>query len=239
MKNSIEAVIFDMDGLMLDTERISQMAWQKAGTDLNIELPISLSRQVIGLVMSDIKVLFKDRLGADFPLDRFLKRANKHYHRMLREEPVPVKPGVFDLLDYLEEWDIPTGVATSTGKKLARQKLSSAGLLDRFRFIVAGDEVEKGKPEPEIFLRVAELLSVAPAKCLVLEDSEMGIRGAHAAGMTVYMIPDLIEPTDAIRHLAHGIFESLQVLLEQFRGGGPDGPDFMFPPVTAVEDSPI
>ena len=231
-----------MDGLMLDTERISQLAWQTAGRELGVEIPPSLSLEVIGLVLRDIKSLFSTRLGEKFPIEAFIQNANIHYNKLLREKPIPVKKGLFELLDYLESRDIPKGVATSTSKYLARLKMDSTGLLsDRFNCIVAGDEVDNGKPAPDIFLRTAEMLGVDPDQCLVLEDSEMGIRGACAAGMKVIMIPDLIQPSDELRKLAHGVFDSLQSFLELLReekekkilSASP------FTPASAAEDSLI
>ncbi len=233
MKNSIEAVIFDMDGLMLDTEPISQLAWQIAGRELGFAIPPSLSLQAIGRNSKGIKTLFRAKLEETFPIDLFLERANIHYCEMLREKPAPVKPGVFEMLDYLEVEGIPSGVGTSTRRTLAEHKLDSTGLAERFEFVVAGDEVENGKPAPDIFLRVAELLQTEPEKCLVLEDSEMGVRAAIAAGMTVFMIPDLIVPTPEIERMAHGIFESLSVLVEEMRNGKVNLP------YVAVEDSTI
>ncbi len=233
MMSSIEAVIFDMDGLLLDTEPISQLAWQMAGRELGLVIPPSISLQAIGRNAKGIKTLFRAKLEETFPIELFLEKANIYYGEMLREKPAPVKPGVFELLDYLEMEAIARGVGTSTRRELAEHKLASTGLAERFEFVVAGDEVENGKPAPDIFLRVAELLSIAPEKCLVLEDSEMGVRAAIAAGMIVFMIPDLIEPTPEIRRMADGIYESLPVLLEEIRNGKVNLAD------VAVEDSTI
>ncbi len=231
--NSITAVIFDMDGLLLDTEPISQLAWQRAGKELGFEIPTSLSLQAIGRTAKDIKALFRSKLDESFPIDSFLDKASFHYREMLREKPAPVKPGVFELLNYLEMEGIPKGVATSTRRDLAEHKLISTGLAERFQFVVAGNEVDRGKPAPDIFLRVAELLQTAPKNCLVLEDSLMGVHGAVAAEMTVFMIPDLIAPTDEIRRIAHGIYGSLLVLREEFERGN------ITLAGVAVGDSPI
>ncbi len=239
MMNAFKAVIFDMDGLMLDTETISQLAWQTAGRELSVDIPTSLSLQMIGLASKDIKALFRSRMGDEFPVESFINNANIHYHRLLREKPIPVKTGLIDLLDYLENQGIPKGVATSTSRDLAELKLESADLSGRFDCIVTGDEVDNGKPAPDIFLRTAQMLGVNPDECLVLEDSAMGIRGASAAGMKVIMIPDLIQPSYELRSLAYGVFDSLKEVLEKFRNGESKLPDLSFTPPVSAEDSPM
>ena len=215
--HTIEAVIFDMDGLMFDTERLSQESWRLAGNDLGLVVPTSVTLRVIGHVIGDIRVILREEMGPYFPVKAMLSRANEHYQRLIEEKPFPIKPGLIELLDFLEAMGLKTAVATSSHSTNAEKKLRAGGVRGRFPTVVSGDQVANGKPAPDIFLEAARRQGVDPSKCIVLEDSEMGIRGACAAGMRAIMVPDLIMPNDEMRHLTTDIFPSLVDFLVQFR----------------------
>ncbi|MEM7134059.1 MAG: HAD family phosphatase [Chloroflexota bacterium] len=205
----IHAVIFDMDGLMLDTERIAQEAWQQAGQEWGFELPDEIYLQAVGRTAKDTGMIFRSAFGPDFPFDAMYDRKQALLHQAIEEGNVPTKPGLFELLDFLEERQMPKAVATSTARPVALTKLTKTKLLGHFPVIVCGNEVAIGKPAPDIFLVAAEQLGANPATTLVLEDSVAGIKAAHAAGMIPVNIPDLKEPSDEVRALAYRILSNL------------------------------
>lgn len=206
----ITAILFDMDGLMIDTERMAQRAWQRAGAEFGFTLPDELYLQAVGRTAKATEALFRTGLGADFPFEAVYARKQHYLYTAIEEEGIPTKPGLGELLDLVDQQGIAKAVATSTARALAIKKLTAARLLNRFDTMVCGDEVAQGKPAPDIFLAAAAKLGVAPAHCLVLEDSSAGIQAAHAAGMRAVWVPDLIQPSPAITSLAFCVLPDLQ-----------------------------
>lgn len=206
---TIEAVIFDMDGLMLDTERIAQEMWQQAGREWGFDIPSSVYLEAVGRTAADTGIIFRKEFGQNFPFEAMYRRKQELLHAAIADGCIPVKVGVFELLDLLERRQIPKAVATSTARSLACLKLRSAGLMDRFSVIVCGDEVTHGKPAPDIFLAAAEKLGVAPSVTLVLEDSEAGTKAAFRAGMIPLIVPDLKAPSEEVKRLAYRVVDSL------------------------------
>lgn len=215
----IRAIIFDMDGLMLDTERIAQQAWQQAGTDLGYTLPDEIYRQAIGRTAQATEQIFRAYLGNNSPFDEIYQRKQQYYHEAIEAGRIPRKAGLSALLDLVDELGLSKAVATSTARPLAIQKLRVTDLLGRFPDLVCGDEVANGKPAPDIFLAAAAKLEMSPSYCLVLEDSPAGVRAAHAAGMIPIHVPDLIAPSAEIRQLAYCVVDDLfavQALVEEW-----------------------
>ena len=212
-----EAVIFDMDGLLLDTESIGRRAWEQAGRDLGVSVPDDFYEKLIGRTQKDAWQIVRDWLGEDFPTAPYMARANAHYHQWLHEEAPPLKQGVLPLLEFLDELEKPLALATSTSANLTERNLRRTDLARFFRVVVTGDRVARGKPEPDIYLKAAEELGVDPSRCLALEDSVYGVRAAHAARMHVFMVPDQIAPTPAIRAIATEVFPSLREVLQHLR----------------------
>jgi HAD superfamily hydrolase (TIGR01509 family) len=147
-------------------------------------------------------------LGADFPFRQLYERKQAYVDTMI-EQGIPTKPGLLPLLDFIESQSLPKAVATSTARLRATQKLTLTHLLHRFEASVCGDEIPNGKPAPDIFLTAAQKLATPHAQCLVFEDSEAGIRAAHAADMVPIMVPDLKQPAAEIKPLAYQILTSL------------------------------
>ena len=203
------AIIFDMDGLMLDTERIGRLAWQRAAAEWGYTLPDDLYLAVVGRTVRDTQEVFRRAFEPDFPFEAMYQRKQQHVEAYIAEHGLPLKAGLLELLDLVERLSLPKTVATSTARPQALKKLALTGLLDRFEIIVCGNEIPNGKPAPDIFLAAAERLRQPAQYCLVLEDSEAGIRGAHAAGMTSVMVPDLKPPTPEIAALAYQVLPSL------------------------------
>lgn len=206
---SPSAIIFDMDGLMVDTEAMAIDAWQEAARAEQVEISRALCIGMIGLNQRDSEQLLFDTLGPAFPLERVRDRFLQGLRERLDAGRIDIKPGLCDLLDYLESNQIPKAVATSSGSAEAAKKLRAVGVLHRFPIIVTAERVTRGKPAPDLFLLAASELGVAPALCTVLEDSEAGIRAAHAAGMRPLMIPDIKPPSATVASLAAKIFPTL------------------------------
>ena len=205
----IEAVIFDMDGLMLDTERMARPAWFRAMEEFGATLSDEQYLRIVGRNSVDSRKILKEILGADFPQEDCRNRMREIYYADIAENGIPIKPGLTELLDFLEAESIKIAVATSTAREFTIPKLELTGLDSYFKIIVSGDDIENGKPAPDIFLMAAKLLETFPERCVVLEDSFSGIRAAHAAKMIPIMVPDLAQPTDEIRALAHAVVPSL------------------------------
>ena len=215
-----EAVIFDMDGLMLDTEGPALRAWESAARAFGREFDLELCRQMIGRNFGDCVALIRARHGSDYPVDQLTSAWVADYDAIVAAEGISLKPGLDDILDLLDERGIATAVATSTRRERARVKLDRVGLLHRFAALVGGDEVARGKPAPDIFIAAAERLGVAARECIVLEDSEPGIIAAAAAGMTPVMVPDLHPPSAELLLLAPLVVSSLSDVAAHLRAIG-------------------
>ncbi|HTA45833.1 MAG TPA: HAD family phosphatase [Bryobacteraceae bacterium] len=213
----IEAVIFDMDGLMLDTEPFYRAAWQRAARECGYEISDELWFDFVGRTRAGGEDLMVQLFGAGFPLEAF-RAASLRTEKAVFAEAVPAKkPGLDRLLGFLDLRGLPCAVATSTDRNRATEHLSSHRLLDRFNVMATGDEVEHGKPAPDLFLLAAGRLAVAPANCLVLEDSEAGVLAAHHAGMRIFIVPDLRLPSAVIEQMSQGTFDSLFAVEDELR----------------------
>jgi HAD superfamily hydrolase (TIGR01509 family) len=203
------AVIFDMDGLMLDTERLAPQAWADASAAMGVEFDMSLLPRMVGRNLRDCRMLIVERHGHAYPTAAMMRAWHVAYDAIVERDGIVIKPGLFELLDWLESEGIPKAVATSTRRDRAQAKLAQTALLARFATLVGGDEIARGKPAPDIFLAAAERLGEVPEACLVLEDSEPGVRAALAAGMTPIMVPDLQPPSPELLRLAPLVVSSL------------------------------
>jgi len=194
---------------MIDTERMAQRAWQRAGAEFGFTLPDALYLQAVGRTAKSTETLFRAGLGADFPFEAVYARKQHYLYTAIEQDGIPTKPGLLALLDLVDRQKIAKAVATSTARVLAIKKLTAANLLHHFDTMVCGDEVAHGKPAPDIFLAAAAKLNVAPGHCLVLEDSSAGIQAAYAAGMRAIWVPDLIAPSPEITPLADCVLQDL------------------------------
>ena len=190
-----DAVIFDMDGLMLDTEPLAARAWGEAAAGLGVGFDMALAQAMIGRNFADCSAMLRAHYAAPYPVDALLAGWHAVYDAIVEREGLALKPGVHELLGWLEGNAIKRAVATSTRRERAVSKLERTALLPRFHQIVGGDEVARGKPAPDIYVEAARRLSANAASCLVLEDSEPGVRAAFAAGMLPIMVPDLHPPS--------------------------------------------
>ena len=202
-----QAVIFDMDGLMLDSERALLDCLAEVSGEAGQALPGPFLLSLIGSSDAVTRQRIAGLVGAEAG-DALLQASYARYDSIVAAG-VPHRPGIIDLLDTLVAHGVPRAVATSTRRPLALRKLEAAGLLPYFAHVATSSDVAHPKPAPDIYLLAAQKLGIAPRHCLALEDSPIGVRAALAAGMSVIQVPDLLAPDDSVRALGHRIVASL------------------------------
>jgi HAD superfamily hydrolase (TIGR01509 family) len=188
--------IFDMDGLMLDTERPSLRAWKKAGERMGFPITEEVVFRTIGISEGAVRKVYLDAFGDDFPYLEVRAKVKQLLDEEVKREGISLRPGLLVLLDAFARMGVPLAVATSTHKERALWKLEYTGLRPRFAAFAFGDEVERGKPAPDIFLLAAERLGKNLRDCVGFEDSPAGLAGLHAAGIRSVFVKDLLEPPE-------------------------------------------
>ena len=206
---AIEAVAFDMDGLMFDTERLANELWRVAGKESGWNLSLDLLTSLAGQPEASDRRALREAYGEDFPYDALRARRIALEAEFFRDHEVPLMPGLPELVDFLGAKKIPMAVATSTARYRVLPLLRKAGIIERFASILCGDEVKNVKPDPEMYMKTAVQLGVAQGNLLVLEDSRAGIAAAYAAGAIPVMVPDLLAPDEATLGRAARVFGSL------------------------------
>ena len=202
------AVIFDMDGTLLDTETVHRSALQKVALSMGRELSEEMFLQLVGVHREDNQRLLRQHWGEAFDLVDFYAASDQLFDEMWREG-VPFRPGAVELLDDLRGTGLPLGLCTSSKSPVAEDRLAVAGILDRFDEIVTRSDVEYPKPHPEPYLLTAKRLGVIPENCVVVEDSPNGLRAGAAAGMMALLVPDLAPATSETRSLATAVLPDL------------------------------
>jgi len=213
----VRAVVFDMDGLLVDTEVLCRDAMMQQAEAMGRELPLEVFLGMVGTNHVSSERILIDHFGADFSQAQFKAEWVQRFYGM-SEAGVALKAGVVELLDHLDEARVPRAVCTSSPHREVERNLRPHELYERFHAVVAYGDYERGKPHPDPFLKAAERLGVEPEHCLALEDSHNGVRAAHAAGMMTVMVPDLLHPTEEMRRLCVHIAETLheaQALIAQ------------------------
>ncbi|KPL82051.1 hypothetical protein SE15_13100 [Thermanaerothrix daxensis] len=222
---TVKALLFDLDGLLVDSEPLSRRAWNEVIARVGHTLSDEVFMQMVGRSESEVRTLFERVFGPDFPFERVTRLRQAHFLEALAREGVPPKPGAHDLLAYVTRRGLAKAVASSTSRAMAEAKLRSAGLRDFFEVIVTGEDVPRAKPAPDLFLEAARRLNLPPEACVVLEDSSVGVQAAHAAGMRCILIPDVQPLSAEIVNLATWQLRSLAevpALLERLRTNGRD-----------------
>jgi len=194
------AVVFDMDGLLFDTETLYQEAIHLAAAEAGHEVAPGFFNRTVGLPWAESRALLLSHFGESFAVDEFQAEWVRHFW-VIAETRLALKPGALELLDTLDRFRLPRAIATSSSRRTVERHLTAQNLTERFDVIVGHGDYERGKPAPDPFLKAAERLGVEPRLCLALEDSHNGVRSASSAGMMTIMVPDLLEATEEIRGL--------------------------------------
>ncbi|MFO7810724.1 MAG: HAD family phosphatase [Candidatus Delongbacteria bacterium] len=207
-----DAFIFDMDGLLFDTEKICWNCFKEICSGYGYDPDFEIYKKCIGRNTAEGNKLLEKGFGSFIPYAEANRKWNDLYISLIEKEAIPLKEGAHTFLKTLAQKNLRTAVATSTDTGVALKKLKKAGILNFFEKVTGGDTVKKSKPDPAIYLNTATALGAEPKKCIVFEDSENGVRSAYAAGMTIIQIPDLIEPSEDIRSFGHTIVQSFKSL---------------------------
>lgn len=210
----LKAIIFDMDGLLLDSERVYLNKAQEMIKKYNYPIDMELLLKTIGLNSKKIDELLSNTLGENFDIKLYRQRINKCLGESLYAEPIPLMKGVKELLNYLKQNHIPMVIATSTYRPLAVKALVNAGIDQYFDFLVCGDEVTNSKPDPEIYLKTIDKLGIKKEEAIIFEDSRNGLISANSAGVRCILIPDLVFIEDEKRKLAYRICEHINDAIE-------------------------
>jgi len=214
------AVIFDMDGLALDTESTYCHAWRSAAADLGFDLSEEFCRGLFGRHADDVERALKTALGDAFDRRLFHESAERHWRRYLGEHGIGPMPGLEELLALLRQRAIPYALATNSDGPYAGECLRQSGVAEDFPVVVTRDQVERGKPSPDLFLEAARRLNVPPGFCLVLEDSGTGLEAAHAAGAVPVLIQGREETRRRLAESAALSFPCLRNLTELLKTSG-------------------
>jgi HAD superfamily hydrolase (TIGR01509 family) len=207
-----KACIFDMDGVLLDSERIIRDIFTQVSTESGFVVSPEVYLKCVGRNSRDTRDIMSEHLGSDFPYEEIKLKVRDLISKQITISGWPLKPGVIDGLDALRENQIRCCVATSTEQNEARKRLQK--LLHYFEHISSGDEVSKGKPDPELFLLAASRLAVDPKDCVVIEDSEYGAQAALSAGMSCLIVPDLKIPPEWLIPKVSGVFAGMDGALD-------------------------
>lgn len=213
----IDTIIFDMDGTLVDTEKLAVRAWVKASDALGLGFnEQDVLGFIIGRTKADILENLTERFGSRETAERLFNQ-HQEYREQLVDAELEAKPGAAEVLDALKAAGYTLGLASSSHRPTVNHVLELAGLDGRFDAMTCGEEVKHGKPDPESFTTAAQQLGADPARCAVVEDSYNGVKAGHAAGMKVVMIPDLLPVTEEIAPLCDAVLSSLYELPEALK----------------------
>ncbi len=214
----MKLVIFDMDGLMFDTEAIGFRAYEEVGEEWGLSTSFDFYKTLIGVDERDTCKKYRKQYGTDMDAELFYRQIGDRIQEIMDREGIPMKPGLLPLLDAIEEADIPKIIASSTGQEGIRSYLQRCGLDDRFKDTISSSQVKRGKPHPDIFLEACRMMDTKPEEALVLEDSPAGICAAHSGNIPVIAIPDLKEISEEIREMCLMVGETLEDVIPFIKG---------------------
>ena len=204
----IKAVIFDMDGTMLDTEHVKEEGLKYVGESLNVKIDDQTLTQIRGTNNTRLKEILCNKFeGLD--VDKLLDTREKYVEKYFENNPIETKKGLIELLEFLKNNNYKMAVASSSNLEVIKKYLKKVGVVDYFDVIIGGDIVTKGKPDPEIYSKCIEQLNLSKEECIGVEDTANGVLSIHRAGMKPIMIPDLEEPSKEIENLVYAKLESL------------------------------
>jgi HAD superfamily hydrolase (TIGR01509 family) len=204
----LRGVIFDMDGVLINSEPMIRTCAQEAAAELGFSISDETYVTWMGLPSAQLQDAIRQSMGSKFPMEDFYAEYKKRWEEKLKSRKILANPGIQSLLKALKKESVPVAVATSTIREQAVETLRTTDLLSYFDTIVGGDNVKNGKPAPDIYRHAAEKIDVPTNQCLALEDSEIGVKSAVSAGLYVIMIPDLVTPSSTIRKLPRHVVAS-------------------------------
>lgn len=210
----IRFVIFDMDGLMFDTERVFIQAWDYAGQKIGVGKAGYMVGKTLGMNAAATYNVWKEEFGDRYNEEELRKYTKAFLQKYYAENKVPVKKGLYVLLNYLKQAGYKMAVASSSSRCEVEKHLKDAGIYDFFVGIVCGDMIQNSKPDPEIYSKACELLGAGPEECYALEDSKNGLLSAYRAGCKPIMVPDLWQPDEETERILYGRFEDLEQVRE-------------------------
>lgn len=209
-----KAVVFDMDGVIFDSERAVMQCWKEVASRHNIPDIEKAILACTGTTMVRTREIMLNLYGADFPYDEYARESSAIFHSRYDGGRLPMKPGVKELLTFLKEHNKKIALASSTRQQVVTDELRDAGIIEYFDRIICGDMVSRSKPAPDIFLKACEELNVSPSDSYAIEDSYNGIRAAHAGGLHPIMVPDLLPADEEMQSLAEIVLPSLTSVME-------------------------
>ena len=221
MKN--KAVIFDMDGIIFDSERLILDCWEKVGEKYQFANIREVCIDCIGTNRVKTKEIVCAYYGESFPYDEYSKEATGLFKEYVQTKGLPVKKGVRELLQYLQAEKIPIGLASSTRLAIVEEELRQAGLYDYFQVVMGGDQLKRSKPEPDIYLLTCEKMGILPKCAYAIEDSYNGIRSAYSAGMMPIMVPDILQADDEMKEKSVAVLQDLLQVKQYFQEEGCSG----------------
>ena len=204
-----KALIFDMDGLLMDTEGLYKRSWTEVAKEMGFDLTDLIYLKLIGITVADAEEVLHQEFGSGFDKAFFHTTAAARYEHLHETEGFQMKPGVRELLSWAKENKIPCALGTSTVHLEAKKRLEKHKIDQYFQAIVGGDMVERGKPHPDTFIKAQEALGAVPADCMIFEDAHSGLVAAQAGGMRSCLVPDMLSASDESRKIAEGVFDSL------------------------------
>lgn len=217
VKMQIEAVIFDMDGTLFDTERVSQDCFLKVAREIGYPNMEEISLDCIGLSREDILSLLQKRLGPSFPGEEYLQMTSRRMKETMEQDGPPIMNGAINLLNFLKEKGMKMGLASSSREVTIKSHLERTNLTSYFSLCIGGDMVEHSKPKPDIYWKACEELRASPENSFAIEDSPNGVRSAFFAGLKTIMVPNMIQPTKEVEDMLYkkcSCLEEVQKLFE-------------------------
>lgn len=208
------AVVFDMDGVIFDSERAVMQCWKEVASRHNIPDIEKAILACTGTTMVRTREIMLNMYGADFPYDEYARESSAIFHSRYDGGRLPMKPGVKELLTFLKERGKKIALASSTRQQVVTDELRDAGIIEYFDRIICGDMVSRSKPAPDIFLKACEELNISPSDSYAIEDSYNGIRAAHAGCLHPIMVPDLLPADEEMQSLAEIVLPSLTSVME-------------------------
>ncbi len=215
-----KAVIFDMDGIIFDSERLILDCWEKVGEKYHFSGIREVCIDCIGTNSVKTREIISSYYGESFPYDEYKKEVTGLFREYVQTKGLPVKKGVRELLQYLKAEKIPIGLASSTRLAIVEEELRQAGLYDYFQIVMGGDQLKRSKPEPDIYLLTCEKMGILPKYAYAIEDSYNGIRSAYSAGMMPIMVPDILQADDEMKEKSIAVLQDLFQVEQYFQEEG-------------------